>query len=63
MPGALRTKDVDPEGTLELFEKYCESMTRAFRLNWRTDLTTGNRVEFNDIDKKDIIQLEGNMDM
>ena len=63
MPGAFRTKDVDPEGTLELFEKYCESMTRAFRLNWRTDLTTGNRVEFDDIDKKDIIQLEGSVDM
>ena len=36
-PGAFRTKDADPEGTLEMFEKYCESMTRAFRLK-RTGL-------------------------
>ena len=40
-PGAFRTKDADPEGTLELFERYCESITRAFRLNRRTDPTTG----------------------
>ena len=58
LPGAFRTKDADPEGTLKLFEKYCESMTRAFRLNRRTGPTTGNRVEFDDIDKKDIIQLK-----
>ena len=62
-PGAFRTKDADPEGTLEMFEKYCESMTRAFRLNRRTDPTTGLRVEFDDTDKKDIIQLEGGGDM
>ena len=62
-PGAFRTKDADPEGTLELFERYCESMTRAFRLNRRTDPTTGARVEFDDTDKKDIIQLEGGVDM
>ena len=62
-PGAFRTKDADPEGTLEMFERYCESMTRAFRLNRRTDPTTGARVEFDDTDKKDIIQLEGGLDM
>ena len=50
-PGAFRTKDADPEGTLELFDKYCESMTRAFRLNRRTDPTTGARVEFDDTDR------------
>ena len=43
-PGAFSTKDVDPEGTLELFERYCEGMTRAFRLNRRTDPTTGAKV-------------------
>ena len=62
-PGAFRTRDADPEGTLELFERYCESMTRAFRLNRRTNPTTGARVEFDDTDKKDIIQLEGGVDM
>ena len=62
-PGTFKTKDADPEGTLELFERYCESMTRAFRLNRRTDPTTGARVEFDDTDKKDIIQLEGGLDM
>ena len=62
-PGAFRTKDADPEGTLEMFERYCESMTRDFRLNRRTNPTTGARVEFNNTDKKDIIQLEGGVDM
>ena len=62
-PGAFKTKDADPEGTLELFERYCESMTRTFRLNRRTDPTTGARVEFDDTDKKDIMQLEGGLDM
>ena len=62
-PGAFRTRDADPEGTLELFERYCESMSRAFRLNRRTNPTTGARVEFDDTDKKDIIQLEGGVDM
>ena len=62
-PGAFRTKDADPEGTLELFERYCESMTGAFRLNRRTDPTTGARVEFDDTDKKTIIKLEGGLDM
>ena len=62
-PGAFRTKDADPEGTLELFERYCESMTGAFRLNRSTDPTTGARVEFDDTDKKTIIKLEGGSDM
>ena len=62
-PGLFKVKDADPEQTLERFELYLEAMQKAFRLNRRVDPTTGAKVEFDDQDKKDIIQLEGGLDM
>ena len=62
-PGVFTVKDADPEETLERFELYLESMLKAFRLNRRVDPTTGAKVNFDDQDKKDIIQLEGGHDM
>ena len=62
-PGIFAVKDADPEQTLERFELYLESMQKAFRLNRRVNPTTGTKVEFDDEDKKDIIQLEGGNDM
>ena len=58
-PGVFTVKDADPEETLERFELYLEAMKKAFRLNRRVHPTTGAKVEFDDQDKKDIIQLEG----
>ena len=62
-PGDFKVKDADPEQTLESFERYLEAMQKAFRLNRRVNPTTGTKVEFDDQDKKDIIQLEGGHDM
>ena len=62
-PGVFTVKDADPEETLERFELYLEAMKKAFRLNRRVHPTTGAKVEFDDQDKKDIIQLEGAHDM
>ena len=42
---------------------YLEAIQKAFRLNRRVNPTTGLKVEFDDQDKKDIIQLEGGHDM
>ena len=53
----------DPEQTLERFELYLEAMQKVFRLNRRVNPTTGGKVEFDNKDKKDIIQLEGGLDM
>ena len=62
-PGVFTVKDADPEETLERFEQYVKAMQMAFGLNRRVDPTTGARVEFDDTDKKNIIQLEGGHDM
>ena len=62
-PGEFKVKDADPEQTLERFELYLDAMVKAFRLNRRVNPTTGEKVEFDNQDKKDIIQLEGGLDM
>ena len=62
-PGEFKVKEADPEQTLERFELYLEAMKKVFRLNRRVDPTTGAKVEFDDMDRKDIIQLEGGLDM
>ena len=62
-PGVFTVKDADPEETLERFEQYVKAMRMAFGLNSRVDPTTDAKVEFDDTDKKNIIQLEGGHDM
>ena len=62
-PGEFKVKEADPEQTLERFELYLEAMKKVFRLNRRVDPTTGAKVEFDDMDRKDIMQLEGGLDM
>ena len=62
-PGVFKVKDADPEETLERFELYLEAIEKVFRLNRRVNPTTGTKVEFDNQDKKDIIQLEGGHDM
>ena len=62
-PGKFTVKVADPEQTLESFELYLEAIQKAFRLNRRVNPATGNKVEFDDQNKKDIIQLEGGHDM
>ena len=55
--------DAEPEQTLERFEKYLVGMERVFRLNRRAHPVTGARIDFDDAEKKDILQLEGGDDM
>ena len=62
-PGEFKVKEADLEQTLERFKLYLEAMQKVFRLNRRVNPTTGAKVEFDNQDKKDIIQLEGGLDM
>ena len=62
-PGGFKAKVAEPEATLEIFDKYEVQMQRVFRLNRRTNPVTGDRVDFTDAEKKDIMLLEGGGDM
>ena len=62
-PGIFKSKDAEPEATLELFSDYCENMERVFRLRRRIHPTTGARIDFDDAEKKDLIMVEGGEDM
>ena len=58
-PGLFKSKDADPEVTLERFEKYIENLTNAFRLNRRINPQTGGKVNFDNEEKVAILKLEG----
>ena len=62
-PGPFKSKDADPEATLELFEDYLETMERVFRLSRRINPATGQRIDFDNDEKKDMIIVEGGQDM
>ena len=62
-PGPFKSKDAEPEANLELLGDYCEVMERVFRLRRRIHPTTGNKIDFEDAEKKDLILLEGGEDM
>ena len=62
-PGAFKVKDANSEQTLERFEQYVEAMRMAFSVNRRVNPTTRGKVEFDNMEKKNIIQLEGGHDM
>ena len=57
-PGIFKSKDAEPEATLELFSDYCENMERVFRLRRRIHPTTGARINFDDAEKKDLIIVQ-----
>ena len=63
-PGPFKAEAADPEGTLERLEDYCRTRTMemVFRLSRRVT-STGAKVDFDDIEKKDMIQIEGTEDM
>ena len=62
-PGLFKSKDAEPESTLELFSDYCEAMQRVFRLRSRLHPATGDKIEFDDAEKKYLIIVEGGDDM
>ena len=61
-PGPFKAVAADPEGTLERLEDYCRTMEMVFRLSRRVT-ATGTKVDFDDSEKKDMIQIEGGEDM
>ena len=62
-PGVFKSKDAEPEATLELFEDYLKVMERVFRLSRRIHPTTGAKIAFDEAEKKDLIVVEGGEDM
>ena len=62
-PGPFKAKDADPEATLEIFEDYLETMVRVFRLSRRINPATGQKMDFDDDEKKDMLIVEGGQDM
>ena len=62
-PGVFKSKDAEPEATLERFSDYCDTMERVFRLRRRIHPTTGARIDFDDTEKKDLLLVEGGEDM
>ena len=62
-PGVFKSKDAEPEATLELLEDYCEVMERVFRLRRRIHPATGAKIDFDEAEKKDLILVEGGDDM
>ena len=61
-PGPFKAVAADPEGTLERLEDYCRTMEMVFRLSRRVT-STGTKIDFDDSEKKDMIQIEGGEDM
>ena len=62
-PGVFKSKDAEPEATLDLFSDYSDTMTRVFRLRRRIHPTTGEEIDFDEDEKKDLIIVEGGEDM
>ena len=58
-PGLFKSKDAEPEATLELFADYCDTMERVFRLRRRIHPTTGAKIDFDNDEKKDHLIVEG----
>ena len=56
--GAFKGKEADPEVTRERLDKYLENMDRIFSLNRRVNPQTGDKVEFDDQEKKSILCVE-----
>ena len=61
-PGPFKAVAADPEGTMERLEDYCRTMEMVFRLSRRVT-STGTKIDFDDSEKKDMIQIEGGEDM
>ena len=60
--GPFKAIAADPEGTLERLEDYCRTMEMVFRLSRRVT-SAGVKIDFDDSEKKDMIQIEGGEDM
>ena len=57
--GTFKGKEADPEVTRERLDKYLENMDRIFLLNRRLHPVSGDMVDFDDGEKKNILCIEG----
>jgi hypothetical protein len=62
-PGEFKARDAEPEVTLENFNKYIKKMDKVFKLTRRRHPTTGAKQDYDDEEKKDMLQVEGGDDM
>ena len=62
-PGPFKGKDAEPEETLERFNDYMKTMDMVFSLSKRINPATGTEIEWSDIQKKNILQVEGGPEM
>ena len=58
-PGHFKGADADPEATLELFQDYLDKMEMIFRLSRSINPVTGQRVDWDNHEKKDMLVIEG----
>ena len=61
--GAFKGKEADPEMTRERLDRYLENIERLFILNRRINPQSGLTVEFTDEEKKNILCMEGGIEM
>ena len=57
----FKANNANLEQTLERFEKYLKNMDRVFRIK-RARTAASMRIEFENDEKKDIIQIKGRSD-
>ena len=62
-PGIFKGADAEPEATLEMFTDYLAKMDKVFRLSRPFNPVTGNKVEWDDKDKKAMLEVEGGEEM
>ena len=64
-PGIFKGADaeLDLEATLEMFTDYLAKMDKVFRLSRPLNPVTGNKVEWDDKDKKAMLEVEGREEM
>ena len=60
---AFRRKDAEPEVTLELFSGYLQTMHKVFMLLRRINPMMGDNINFDDAEKKAMLQIKGREDM
>ena len=62
-PGPFKGRDAEPEETLERFNDYMKTMEMVFSLSKRINPATGDEIEWSDMQKKNILQVEGGPEM
>ena len=62
-PGHFKATDADPEATLEKFTDYVDKTKLVFMISRRINTATNQKIEFDDAEKKAMLEIEGGQDM